>query len=266
MNSIDPRKQQVLDYICSKGFATPDELARQFHVSAITARRDIIWLEQEGLLKRIHGGAVPNSAPPAITHVSVRMRAASEAKRAIAMVAVELVTPGARIFLDAGSTCAYLAQELPIDMDLTVITHSLANIAVLAHKPRIQVISPGGELNVRLDAFIGTMTEHTLATFHADLAFIGAAGVDLEQGFTTDGLSEGQIKTLMARHAHEAIVLADSTKLGKMAFRSVLPLTAASQIITDADAPEHLCSELRQCGIKVVKAAFGHTSNGLAGA
>jgi DeoR/GlpR family transcriptional regulator of sugar metabolism len=254
MAKIDPRKQLILDYICSKGFATPEELAQQCHVAAITARRDLIWLEQEGLLKRVHGGAVPYSAPLAITHVSVRMRTSVEAKRAMALTAAGMVTQGERLFLDSGSTCAFLAQALPNDLDLIVITNSLENIGILAHKQGIRVINPGGELDVRLNAFVGPMTETALTTFHADKAFLGVTGIDLEQGFTDNSLSEGQIKMMMARHARDVIVLADSSKFGKTAFRSVLPLTAVSQIITDPDAPEQFCDELRQRGVQVVVA------------
>lgn len=251
MNNIDPRKQQILDYICSKGFATPEELARQCRVAPITARRDLTWLEQEGLIKRVHGGAVPSAAPLAVTHVSVRMRAEAEAKRAIADAAAQMVRHGERIFLDAGSTCVFLAEALPNDLDLTVITHSVENVTILARKQGVRIISPGGEFDVWLNAFIGSLTETALAVFHTDKAFLGTTGISLEHGFTDNSLSEGQIKALAAKNARETIVLCDSSKFGHTAFRSSLPLRAAAQIITDSGAPDQFCADMRQQGIQV---------------
>ncbi len=252
---IDPRKQKILDCIYSKGFAVPEELARQHNVAPITVRRDLIWLEKAGLLKRVHGGAVPVSAPLATTRVGVRMRLASAEKRAIAAAAAALVQPGERLFLDAGSTCCFLAEVLPNDMDLTVITHSLDAIQMLVLKRGINIITPGGELDERLNAFVGSVTETVLAKFHTDKAFLGTSGIDLKDGFTDNSLFEERIKTLMSSHARESFVLADSSKFGKVAFRSVLPLGRISQIITDAGVSNRYCVAFRRKGIRVIKAA-----------
>lgn len=250
---IGPRKQKILDYICSKGFAAPDELARRHNVAAITVRRDLIRLEKEGLLKRVHGGAVPGNTP-AMTHIRVRMQIASDAKRAIAAAAAALVRPGERLFLDAGSTCCFLAEDLPDDMDLTVVTHSLDAINTLQRKHGISIITPGGELDEKLNAFVGSVTETTIAAFHVDKAFLGTSGIDLAAGFTDYSPFEERIKTLIASHAQETFVLADSSKFGKIAFRSILPLDSVSQIITDAGAPDRLCAALRRKGIRIVLA------------
>lgn len=254
MDRIEPRKQHILDYIFSKGFATPEELARQHGVAAVTVRRDLVWLEKAGLLKRVHGGAIPSAHSLAVTHVNARLRVAPDEKRAIAHAAASRVRSGEHIFIDAGSTCRFLAEALPGNMDLTVITHSQDNVAVLAHRPGFRIIVLGGEFDPRLNAFISPMTETDLSAFHADKAFLGAMGIDENGGISSNSLSEERIKALMATHAKETFVLADSSKLGKVAFRSVLPLSKVSCVITDTGAPSRFCAALRRKGIKIIKA------------
>ena len=250
---MDARKQQILDYIASKGFATPEELARQHRVAAITVRRDLVWLEKAGHLKRVHGGAIPSESPLAVTHVNTRLRAAAGEKRAIARAAAALVQAGDRLFIDAGSTCRFLAEALPDSADLTVMTHSLDIVTVLAHRPGFRLIMLGGEFDPRLNAFISPMTETALGSFSADKAFLGAQGVDINRGVSSNGMSEERIKALMAHNAKQAFVLADSSKLGKVAFRSVLPLSRVFGVITDASASPPFCAALRRKGIRVIK-------------
>lgn len=252
--SIEPRKQNILHYVCSRGFAAPEEMARRLNVAAITVRRDLIWLEKAGLLKRVHGGAVPKNVPLAVTRADVRMRIASAEKRAIAVAAAALVQPGERLFLDAGSSCSYLADALPADMELTVITHSLDAVLKLMSKRGIHVISPGGELDERLNAFVGPVTETALAAFHADKAFLGTAGIDLQAGLTENSMVEGRIKALMAGNAKETFLLADGSKFGRLAFRAVLPLDKVSQVITDASIPTPFATALQRKGIKIIRA------------
>jgi DeoR/GlpR family transcriptional regulator of sugar metabolism len=260
-DTMDARRHQILDYIASKGFATPEELARQHSVAAITVRRDLVWLEKAGHLKRVHGGAIPCDSPLSVTHVNARLRAATEEKRAIARAAADQVRAGEHLFLDAGSTCRFLAEALPDNQDLTVITHSLDNASVLAHRPGFRLILLGGEFNPRLNAFVSPMTETELSAFHADKAFLGAVGMDAD-GVTSNSLSEERIKAVMAQQAHATFVLADSSKLGKAAFRVVVPLSRGSCVITDAAGPAPFCAALHRKGVKVVKAVGTRPSTG----
>jgi DeoR family transcriptional regulator, fructose operon transcriptional repressor len=251
-SGMDARKRQILDSITSAGFARPEDLARQHNVAAITVRRDLIWLEKAGFLKRVHGGAIPNDNPLSVIHIKVRMRSAMDEKRTIARAAIDMIQTGEHIFLDAGSTCHFLAEALPEDRDLTVITHSLDNAHVLSQKRGIRTIVLGGELDTRLNAFVSPMTETALAAFHADKAFLGAMGIDIKRGISNNNLSEERIKLLMASNARETFVLADSSKLGKVTFRSVLQLSRISHVITDNGASKRFCATLRRKGIQVI--------------
>ena len=189
-----------------------------------------------------------------MTHVNTRLRVATDEKRAIARVAAGLVHAGERLFLDAGSTCRFLAEALPDNRDLTIITHSLDNVSALAHRPGFHLILLGGAFDPRLNAFISPMTETALAAFHADTAFLGAVGVDEHGGVSSNSLSEERIKALMALQAGATILLTDGSKLGTVAFRAVLPLSRVSCIITDAGASARICAAFRRKGIKVIKA------------
>lgn len=251
---MDARKRQIFDLVCSKGFAAPEELARLCRVSAITARRDLIWLEKAGMLERVHGGAVPAVPPSGIAHIHARIRIAVKEKRLIAKHAAAMAAAGSRIFLDAGSTCSFLAEELAEDLDLTVITYSLDNIRVLAGKRGIRLIAPGGEFDQRINAFVGPITEATLSSFHFDIAFLAATGVDLDKGLTDNGVHEGGVKRIAAANSDRRVVLADGSKLGKVAFKTFLrldefPLT----IVTDTAASKEFCASLQKCGIDVQK-------------
>jgi DeoR family fructose operon transcriptional repressor len=251
---MDVRRRQILDYIASKGFATPETLARQQDVAAVTVRRDLVWLERAGHLQRVHGGAIPCESPLSVTHVNTRLRLATDQKRLIAREAARLVRAGDHLFLDAGSTCRFLAEALPDNRDLTVITHSLDVLLALAHRPGFRLIGLGGTFDPRLNVLIGPMTETALSGFHGDKAFLGALGVDVGAGISSNGLSEERIKALMARQARAVFVLADSSKLGKVAFRTVLPLSKVSCVITDAGATAGFCAALRRKGVRVIRA------------
>lgn len=247
--TLDPRREKILQYIRMKGFASPDDLAKTHGVAAITVRRDLIWLENAGFLKRVHGGAIPREGPLAETHIAGRMQTATDAKRQIATTAIGLLRSGNRIFLDAGSTCCFMAEALPENLDLTVVTHSLDVIQVLALKRGFKVVSIGGELDMRLNTFVGPMAEAALETFHVDQAFLGTTGLDLVAGCSINSLTEERLKSLMAAHARECYVLADSSKFGTIGLRTFLPLSRVSAVISDNSLAESLRSEYRQAGV-----------------
>ena len=183
-----------------------------------------------------------------------RLRAAIDEKRAIARAAAALVRAGEHVFLDAGSTCRFLAEALPDNQDITVITHSLDNVTALAHRPGFHLIMLGGEFDPRLNAFISPMTETEIASFRASKAFLGAISVDEAGRVSSNYLGEERIKLLLAKQAKETFVLIDSSKLGGVAFRTVLTLSKKSCLITDDHAPAHFCAALQRKGIQVINA------------
>lgn len=249
---LDPRRQKILDYIRTKGFATPEELAVQHGVAAITVRRDFIFLEKKELLRRVHGGAIPCDAPLAISHVAGRMHTATDEKKAIAATAAALVQTGERLFIDAGSTCCFLAEALPEDQNIIVITHSLDCIRILAGKSGIHVVCLGGELDLRLNAFVGPIAEAAIQSFHVDKAFLSVTGVDLEAGCSINSLTEERIKSLMASHSRECYVLSDHSKFGKTGFRTVLPLSKVTAIVSDQGVPASCRKKFQKTSVRML--------------
>lgn len=254
---LDPRRAKILDYVTAKGFATPDELAALHDVAAITVRRDLLWLENAGLLKRVHGGAIPCEGSLAKSHIAGRMHTATDEKRFIASTAAAMLQQHDRIFLDAGSTCCFLAEALQEDLDLTVITHSLDALKILSGKRNISVVSLGGELDGKLNAFVGPMTEAALQSFHANKTFLGVSGVAVKTGCSINSLTEERIKALMVERAAESYVVADSSKFGITCLRSVIPLSKIAAVITDESLGESLRKDFRDAGVTLMIATPG---------
>lgn len=240
--------------LTKKGFASPDGLAEILGVSAITVRRELMRMEKHGLLRRVHGGAIPLQNETAITHVASRLHKNAKAKRAIAAFAAGLIRHGDTIFLDAGSTCYYLAECLAENMDLTVITHSLDNINILRQKLGIRILCPGGELNERLNAFVGPLTEIQLERFFPDKAFIASAAIDPQMGCSNNAIMERNIKTTMNAHARESFIIADASKMGVSAFHQTIALKEIKTVITNQDAPQGIIRQLKKAGINVLLA------------
>jgi DeoR family transcriptional regulator, fructose operon transcriptional repressor len=243
--NLDTRRKRILEYITSHGFATAEELAKIIQVSEITIRRDLTRMEADHFIRRVHGGAVPRDQGVAVTHINARMRKQINEKRAIAQLASQLADLKETVFLDAGSTCAYVAEALPEDKDLTVITHSLPNLMALKHKHGIQVIGIGGQLDRSLDAFVGPLAEAELETFSVDRAFLGTAGIDPDYGCINNSLAEKRIKNLMNQQARHCYILADGSKFGQPGLHRTIPIATVRNVITDAAAPAEQVRLLR---------------------
>ena len=253
------RKEHILGHLRTHGFSTPEELAQLLEVSSITIRRDLIELEKSGQLRRVHGGAIPQENVTA-QHIKLRLARHADQKRAIAAYAAKLVQPGETLFLDAGSSCYFLAEQLPENKQLVVITHSLDTLNALTAKSGIRVISLGGEFNAELNAFLGPLTEQQLETIHVDRAFLGTAGLDPELGSVNDSVEQSRVKTLMCRNSRERYILADSSKFGVRAFYRTFPTQLISNIITDAAVESAHVKALKAKSIRVHIAGNGAKS------
>jgi DeoR/GlpR family transcriptional regulator of sugar metabolism len=211
---MEERLKKITRYIFEQGFASPEELAGNLKVAAITVRRDLVLLEKRGAIKRVHGGAIPVAEGRAIQHISQRLHKNTDAKHSIAEKAASLVDTGAAVFVDAGSTCYYAAEQLPKDRNITVITHSLDVINMVRNRTGIKLVAVGGEYNEALNAFVGPIAEANFRTYNADISFIGASGIDIKQGCTNNTAIEKALKMIMAGQSAKSYVLADSSKFG----------------------------------------------------
>ena len=246
------RKQLILETIKKTGGIKILELAGKLSKSRMTITRDLDELAKNGLLLRVHGGAVSNInrgyEPPYFSRKGLR----SVAKQAIAKVANELITEGNSLILDVGSTTRELAQFLKKRKNLTVITPSLEHAMELAGNSFIKLIVTGGVVRVGEMSVIGPISENTIKEFNVDRAFIGAGGIDLKAGLTEYNTEDAQVKKSIIENCKQSIVLADSTKLGNVTFSKVISLEKIDILITDSEADPSFINGLEAKGIKVL--------------
>lgn len=245
------RRDIIVEFLRRKGFASVDELAERTGASAITIRRDLTALEEAGLARRTHGGAVPQAEMLGAVHIHIRLGEHPERKRAIARHAATLIQPAGSLFLDAGSSCAALAEVLPENKNLTVISHSLTVLNVLKRKAGIRLIALGGEYDSALDANLGPMTEMNLARFSIDQAFLGASGIDPTLGCVNNSVAETNIKQAANRLARQSYVLADSSKFGASGLYRTIPIEEVKHLITDGFATPAQVRALQHVGVEV---------------
>ncbi|MFH1709358.1 MAG: DeoR/GlpR family DNA-binding transcription regulator [Planctomycetota bacterium] len=252
MAKLKDRKIKIIEFITRNGFARAEDLAELFGVSSITVRRDFIELEEEKLIRRVHGGATTPDAGLSTRHITWRRTLNVDTKAAVARYAASIIKPNETMFIDAGSTCRLLAENLPEHRNLTVITHSLDVITVLAHRQGIRLIAAGGLCDDRMNAFIGPVAEATLLPFTADRAFLGTAALSTEQGSINNTIEETAIKRAMRRMARRPCLLADGSKFGQEAFYATLPAAEIKCIITDSSAPTDAVARFRKAGVEVL--------------
>lgn len=230
------------------------ELAEQLAVTPETVRRDLTSLERRGLVRRVHGGALP--VAPAEQEPSVpqrRERSTAEKTRIAHHALAELPADGV-VLLDSGTTTLALAQAWPDDAELTVATNCLAIAAVLADKPACDLHLIGGRIRERTGAAVGAWAEAALRDVVVDVAFLGTNGFSLDWGMTTPDGVEAEVKRAMVAAARRVIVLADASKAGRSHFHRFADVADVSLLITDSSLDEETALTLDAAGMEVARA------------
>lgn len=249
------RHNKILEFVRKNGFCSADELAGRLNTSAMTIRRDFAALEKERLITRVHGGAVPVENLLVSTHIASRLNRDVEEKKKIAAYAAGLIERDDSVFIDAGSTCCYLAEIFPENRSVTVITHSLNIVNILKSKVGVNIICTGGSFEEGIGAFVGSATESCLNGFYVNKSFVGAAGISIEMGCASNDVSESRIKAIMYTHAKDGYVLADATKFSSPAFHSFLPIKQTGKIITDGSLSRQTVMQYKKAGVEIIIAA-----------
>lgn len=246
------RRQWIFDRVKDAGRVEVNALAAELGVTRETIRRDLSVLEEGGLVRRAHGGAVPVERLRFEQELSSRDQLYLEEKRAIAHRALEFLPYGGSVILDAGTTTANLARQLPRNSDLTVVTNSIAISMELAMRADCQVFNIGGRVRSKTLAAVDTWAMTALSELSVDVAFVGTNGVTLGRGFSTPDPAEAEVKRAMVGAAQVVVVLADSSKWGEQKFVSFARLKDVDVVITDSSAPADLVAEVEAAGPKVV--------------
>jgi len=243
------RKQLILRVLGREGKVVAKALSGELGTSEDTIRRDLRELAAEGLLLRVHGGALPSS--PASANFAARREQAATAKRAIARAAAGLVRPGQVVLMDGGTTNVQVAELLPPDLAATIVTNSPPLAAILADHPHVETILLGGRLDKHSVVTLGEATLDALKMVRADLYLMGICSLHPDIGISTPNLEEAYLKRAMIANAAEVVALVTPEKLNTAAPYIVGPTADLSEIITERCVPEEALAAYRALGITV---------------
>jgi DeoR family transcriptional regulator, fructose operon transcriptional repressor len=230
----EERQQAIADLVARRGRLSVQALATEYAVTTETVRRDLSALERVGILRRVHGGAVPASALTLEANVGDRVLARASEKDRIAKQAVALLPgSGGSVILDAGTTTARLAMLLPRELQLTVLTNAVPIAARLAGSASVDLHLLPGRVRRTTHAAVGEDTVAALARLRPDVAFVGTNGLSVGHGLSTPDHAEAAAKQAMVAGAHRVVVLVDSSKIGQEHTVRFAELRDVDVVVTD---------------------------------
>lgn len=248
------RQQDILRLARDAGRVDVVSLADHFQVTAETIRRDLKTLDRAGLVRRVHGGAIPAGRLDFEPDLAERESTAADEKDRIAKAALAELPPDGTLILDAGTTVARLAAALPLDSELTVVTHSLPIAARLADHPGIQLHLVGGRVRHRTRAAVDAWALRAYTEIRADVLFLAANGFSAAHGLTTPDLAEAAVKRAAVAAARRVVLLADSAKHGQEHFARFGGLDDVDLLITDSGLSPEDAAAIEGAGTEVVRA------------
>ncbi|TYB58086.1 DeoR/GlpR transcriptional regulator [Nonomuraea sp. PA05] len=251
------RWNAILELLAQEGRLSVEEASQALDVSTATIRRDFDQLAQQQMLMRTRGGAVAQSVSYDLPLRYKTARHADE-KHRIAMAAAELVTPGAVIGLNGGTTTSELARTLAtqatLESGFTIVTNALNIAAELTVRQHVKIVVTGGVARQQSYELIGPLAGGVLEQVTLDVAFLGVDGLDVELGASAHHEGEASVNHLLMSRAAQVVVVADSSKIGKRAFSRICPIGQIDTLVTDAQLSDTLAGQLTDAGVKVVRA------------
>lgn len=231
MNAIK-RKEYIVNYLKEHHALKFNQLAEQLDVTRETLRKDIYDLEEEGIVRKTHGGAVLATKIKETAYEKRREEFSVE-KRIIAKQAVEMIEEGDTVYLDYGTTLYALAEEVARLKNITVVTNSIPIISLLIQSEEIELIIPGGLVRRNEGSLFGEIAENNLKNIFVTIGFFGCAGISAEVGITDHHFGETTNSKTMIRHSETTVLLADSSKFGKCAFSKMAEFSDIDAIVTE---------------------------------
>ncbi|MFG2224041.1 DeoR/GlpR family DNA-binding transcription regulator [Streptomyces sp. NPDC048644] len=250
------RQQEILRLAREAGRVDVLSLAEHFQVTAETVRRDLKALDRAGLVRRVHGGAIPAGRLDFEPDLAERDAVAADEKVRIARAALAELPGGGSgsVIIDAGTTAARLAAEIPLDAELTVVTHGLPVAARLADHPGLTLHLVGGRIRQRTRAAVDDWALRAYREINADVLFLATNGFSLDGGLTTPDLAEAAVKRALIAAARRVVLLADSAKFGQQQFARFGALSDVDLLITDTGLSPDDAHAIERAGTEVVRA------------
>ena len=245
---MNQRQRKIIDLLDGRNEASVSELAGLLRVSAVTVRQDLSYLQDEGFLQRIHGGAVLRSADD----ISKRLVLNYDKKLAIALRAADFIDRDETILIESGSTNAILVKELGRRPNVNVITTNAFIAQQLKKSAQANIILLGGIYQHESDSLVGQLTKLCLEHVHFSKAFVGVDGYTIESGFTSADMQRAEISGLIARKSNEVFVLTDSSKFGRVHLATLFRPDDITHLVTDSGIPEREQRYLQNQQVEVV--------------
>lgn len=252
---IDNRRDGILEKVNRDGKVKVVQLAEIFNISEVTIRNDLTEMEQEGLLRRIRGGAVSTKKSYYDMSLNDRMEVHKDEKINIAKMIADMIADGETLMIDSGTTTCYIARELADRNNLTIVTNAIQVAREFVYNNTINVILLGGDLDLQYQFTFGNDTLAQLQKYRADKMIIATDGISAKCGLTTFHNKEADVSRLMIDRSNEVIAVADYSKIGKEGFSFISALEKIDVLVTSRheDNEEEL-NAIRQRGIIVKEA------------
>jgi len=246
------RRNQLLELVRIRGFASYPELAEALEVSESTVRRDVESLEKEGSASRIHGGVLYAGTSPKLPHFDAQQSARWEQKRVIAQRTVGLIEDGDTVLLDGGST-TYEVARLLVGRPIHVVTSSLPVANLFAADMASDLVMIGGNICPRTGVVQGPLADQMIGTLRVQKTIFSVAGIN-DEGFFNNNLLLVETERAMMRAADQVIVVADSSKFGRRSLTHLCPLGAVSCLVVDSGITQEWVERLSAAGVKLLVA------------
>lgn len=246
------RRETILELLAEAGSVSVSGLAKQLGVTSVTVRTDLVTLEEEGVLVRTHGGALP------AFHSTVldRSRRGRKSKAAIAKAAAAQIQNGSTVIISAGTTTALIAKYLLGKRDIHIVTNNTLLLTYARTNSQLRVTLVGGEFRASEEGIVGPMALSTIDQFHVSKTFIGIDGASVKQGFTAHVLESADLVRKMADQADEVIVVSDSSKFGKPGCVRILPFHGVDTLITDTQLNPEFEKILTHADVQIIKTSM----------
>ncbi len=248
--TFSERKELILEALAEDSSVSVADLAKRMGVSVVTVRTDLAVLEEEGVLVRTHGGAMPAFHP----QILVRMRQDKDCKSAIAKAAAEKIQDGETVIISAGTTTALIAKYLLGRRNVHIVTNNTLLLTYARMNPQLRVTLVGGEFRPSEEGLVGPMALQALDTFHVSKAFIGIDGASVKQGFTANSVESADLVRKMADQADQVFAISDSSKFGKPGFARILQFNGVDALVTDKELKKEFEDKLTEADVRIVKA------------
>lgn len=252
-NAVEQRRAQIIDLIRKNGSVRVSDISETYSISEVTVRSDLEYLESQGQLTRVHGGAIATGKLYANMDLSERYLTNAASKRALAASAASLIENNDTIMMNAGTTLAYVLHEIKGKKNISIVTNSIQNALEISTYPEVNVILLGGEIDAKYQFTYGNDTLSQLERYHANKCILSVDGIHEQDGLTLYYANESGIVRKMIEFSDEVIVVADSSKLGRNAFSRVASLDKVDVLITNKKDSSDEILLLQEAGKRIIE-------------